>query len=109
MCRDVLLGVALGLPFHKSLFHKGRSRMTTVGYARVSTRDQSLDIQIDQLKAAGCVKIFSEKLSGAKSDRLAWRRMLKSLQPGDVVVVARLDRFARSTRDLPNTLHEMTE
>ena len=50
--------------------------MATIGYARVSTRDQSLDIQVEQLKAAGCTKIFHEKQSGAKSDRPALRRMI---------------------------------
>ena len=83
--------------------------MATIGYARVSTRDQSLDIQVEQLKAAGCAKIFHEKQSGAKSDRPALRRMIKSIEPSDVVVVSRLDRLARSTRDLLNLIHELSE
>jgi DNA invertase Pin-like site-specific DNA recombinase len=84
--------------------------MTTIGYARVSTRDQSLEIQIEQLKAAGCEKIFHEKQSGAKSDnRPQLARLLKAVGPGDVVVITRLDRLARSSRDLLNIIHDLNE
>ncbi len=71
-----------------------------IGYARASTIGQTLDVQLDQLRAAGCRTIFQEKVSGAKSDRKELARMLKGLQPGDVVVVTKLDRLARSIFDL---------
>ncbi len=79
------------------------------GYARVSTLDQSLDGQKDALSAAGAAKVYSEKMSGARSDRPQLARMLDALQAGDVVVVAKLDRLARSTRDLLNTLAAITK
>ena len=78
--------------------------MTTYGYARVSTDGQSLASQDAQLHAAGCAKVFAEKVSGAKSDRVELAKVLKRLDKGDVLVVTRLDRLARSTRDLLNIL-----
>jgi DNA invertase Pin-like site-specific DNA recombinase len=74
------------------------------GYARVSTDGQSIDAQRRQLRAAGCAKVFSEIASGAKTDRAQLRRLLDQLAAGDLVMVTRLDRLARSTRDLLNTL-----
>jgi DNA invertase Pin-like site-specific DNA recombinase len=78
--------------------------MTIYGYARVSTDGQSLASQDAQLHAAGCAKVYSEKVSGAKTDRAALAKVLKRLEPGDVLMVTRLDRLARSTRDLLNIL-----
>jgi len=75
-----------------------------LGYARVSTDGQSLDSQEDQLKAAGCSKVFSEKVSGAKRQRAQLDRLLSTLEAGDIVLISRLDRLARSTRDLLNIL-----
>jgi DNA invertase Pin-like site-specific DNA recombinase len=74
------------------------------GYARVSTDGQSVDAQVKQLRAAGCEKVFRETASGAKTDRRELARVLKSLGEGDTLLVTRLDRLARSTRDLLNTL-----
>ena len=74
------------------------------GYARVSTDGQSVDAQVRQLTKAGCKKVFREVASGAKTDRAQLRRLLDQLDAGDVVTVTRLDRLARSTRDLLNTL-----
>jgi DNA invertase Pin-like site-specific DNA recombinase len=74
------------------------------GYARVSTDGQSVDAQVRQLTKAGCKKVFREVASGAKTDRAQLRRLLAQLDSGDVVTVTRLDRLARSTRDLLNTL-----
>lgn len=74
------------------------------GYARVSTDGQSLDAQVDQLKAAGVDLILKETASGAKTDRKELARVLASLVSGDVLMVTRLDRLARSTRDLLNVL-----
>ena len=69
------------------------------GYARVSTDGQSVAAQVNQLRAAGCEKVFREVASGAKTDRDQLRRALEQLVAGDVLVVTRLDRLARSTRD----------
>ncbi len=74
------------------------------GYARVSTDGQSVDAQVKQLRAAGAEKIFKETASGAKTDRAQLRRVVGQLAKGDVLMVTRLDRLARSTRDLLNTL-----
>ena len=74
------------------------------GYARVSTDGQSVDAQVRQLTKAGCKKVFREVASGAKTDRAQLRKALDQLDPGDVLMVTRLDRLARSTRDLLNTL-----
>ena len=78
-----------------------------IGYCRVSTDGQSLDDQIAALKAAGATKMFAEKQSGATSDRPQLRKALDALGTGDVLLVTRLDRLARSTRDLLNVLHEV--
>src|SRR5262245_59024778 len=75
-----------------------------VGYARVSTDGQSLEAQQAALKAAGAQRIFSEKISGAISDRKALSKAIQTLGAGDVLLVTRLDRLARSTRDLVNIL-----
>jgi DNA invertase Pin-like site-specific DNA recombinase len=83
--------------------------MTVYGYARVSTDGQTLDAQLASLRAAGAEKIFSEKVSGAKTDRQALQRALKALQSGDVLLVTRLDRLARSTRDLLNVLATISD
>src|SRR5258708_14861618 len=74
------------------------------GYARVSTDGQSIEAQVRQLAKAGCKKVFREVASGAKTDRAQLRRLLTGIEAGDVVMVTRLDRLARSTRDLLNTL-----
>jgi DNA invertase Pin-like site-specific DNA recombinase len=79
------------------------------GYARVSTRDQDFAGQVAELKAAGCEKVVSEKASGARGDRAGLAKAIKQLGPGDVLVVTRLDRLARSTRDLLNVLAAVTE
>jgi DNA invertase Pin-like site-specific DNA recombinase len=78
------------------------------GYARVSTDGQSLDAQVRQLTKAGCRRVFRETASGAKTDRAQLRRVIAALEPGDVLTVTRLDRLARSTRDLLNTLAVVT-
>lgn len=74
------------------------------GYARVSTDGQSVEGQVKALRAAGAEKIFKETASGARADRAQLRRVLAQLGSGDVLMVTRLDRLARSTRDLLNTL-----
>jgi DNA invertase Pin-like site-specific DNA recombinase len=74
------------------------------GYARVSTDGQTLEAQHQALQEAGATQIFAEKISGARRDRPALERCLGSLEPADMVVVTKLDRLARSTRDLLNVL-----
>src|ERR1017187_9249816 len=71
-----------------------------IGYARVSTEDQRLTLQIEALKKAGCTRVFREKVSGAYRERPELNRMLDQLREGDVVTVWKLDRLARSTRNL---------
>jgi len=78
--------------------------MPMYGYARVSTRDQDLAAQDAELMAAGCAKVFKEKISGAKTDRPELAKAIGRLEAGDVLVVTRLDRLARSTRDLLNVI-----
>jgi len=101
-------------PFGVVPADKGRVRaipkpdLTVYGYARVSTDGQSVDAQIRQLRKAGAGKVFREVASGAKTDRPQLRWLLAELAAGDVVMVTRLDRLARSTRDLLNTLATIT-
>src|SRR5713101_4212279 len=83
--------------------------MTVYGYARVSTDGQSLSAQLAELKAAKCAKIFQEKISGARSDRKQLARLMAVLAKGDVLVVTRLDRLARSTGDGFNLLARIAE
>ncbi|MBU8855420.1 recombinase family protein [Bacillus sp. FJAT-26377] len=71
-----------------------------IGYARVSTADQSLDLQLDALKGFGCEEIFQEKVSGAKDDRRELANALRTVRRGDTFVVYKLDRLARSTKKL---------
>jgi DNA invertase Pin-like site-specific DNA recombinase len=78
-----------------------------VGYARVSTLDQNSALQTDALKAAGCERIFTEKASGAQRDRPELRAALEYLRPGDTLVVWKLDRLARSMRQLIETVEDL--
>lgn len=75
-----------------------------VGYARVSTDDQKMDLQLDDLKKAGCSKIYSEVASGAKTDRKELAAALNMLREGDMLIVWRLDRLGRSMQHLINTV-----
>jgi DNA invertase Pin-like site-specific DNA recombinase len=83
--------------------------MTAYGYARVSTNGQDLSSQETELLAAGCAKVFKEKVSGAKTDRAELAKVIRRLEPGHVLIVTRLDRLARSTRDLLNVLATIGE
>jgi DNA invertase Pin-like site-specific DNA recombinase len=82
--------------------------MGRIGYARVSSNAQDYTAQVEALKAAGCERIFSEKMSGKSTKgRREFDKLMQALLPGDVVVVVKLDRLARSTRDLHNVLHDL--
>lgn len=78
-----------------------------VGYARVSTTDQSLDVQMDELAAHGCERIFQDQASGTNRDRAGLIEMLQFVRDRDTIVVSRLDRFARSLTDLFQLLDEL--
>jgi DNA invertase Pin-like site-specific DNA recombinase len=81
--------------------------MTVYGYARVSTNGQSLEAQLAELKAAGATKIFQEKITGKNRERAQLERALAALGEGDVLIVTRLDRLARSSRDLLNVVKQI--
>lgn len=80
-----------------------------IGYARVSTSDQTLDPQIDELKAAGCEKFFSDVISGSKSERVGLNQCLEFIRQGDVLVVVKLDRLGRSLKHLIETIELLKE
>lgn len=79
------------------------------GYARVSTKDQSLDLQIDELKKEGCEEILSEKLSGRSENKPKLNELLNKLRKGDVVMVYSLDRLGRTSKELISLLSEFKE
>src|SRR5689334_16256799 len=78
-----------------------------IGYARVSTQDQNLDLQIEALKKAGCEKILEEKIGGSRSDRPALANLLEMLREGDTLVVWKLDRLGRSVRNLVDLVGDL--
>lgn len=80
-----------------------------IGYARVSTGDQNLDLQLDELGDAGCKKIYKEEISGAADSRPELQRCLEELRDGDTLVVWRLDRFGRSLKDLVSKMESLDE
>lgn len=81
----------------------------TVGYARVSTQRQSLDQQHDALTAAGCTRLFTDKMSGARDDRTGLAEMLAYVRPGDTVVVVALDRLGRTLAGIIRTVADLTD
>lgn len=78
-----------------------------IGYARVSTQDQHLDLQTDALKSAGCERIYQEKVTGKSRERVELNSCLSALRTGDVFVVWKLDRLARSLKDLVEIVHSL--
>lgn len=83
--------------------------MSLIGYARVSTTDQNADLQHDALKAAGCIRVFTDKASGTLDRREHLDALLAFIRPGDVLVVWRLDRLGRSVRHLTETVNMLAE
>ncbi|WP_390404866.1 recombinase family protein [Lacticaseibacillus jixiensis] len=81
--------------------------MTVFGYARVSTRGQDLGDQIEQLKREGATEIFSEKFTGTKMDRPGFDKLLKAIQPGDTLLVTKLDRIARNVKGALGVLDDL--
>src|SRR6202051_3678739 len=82
--------------------------MATVGYARVSTQDQDYSGQLKALKAAGATTIFREKISGARADRPQLAKLMATIKPDDVVLVTKLDRLGRSTRELLDLIERIS-
>lgn len=80
-----------------------------IGYARVSTDDQDLSLQLDALNEAGCQIIYQEKTSGKSLQRTEWDQCLKALRSGDTLVVWRMDRLSRSLTDLVKTITDLEE
>ena len=78
-----------------------------IGYARVSTKNQELDLQLDALKENGCQQIYQEKVSGAKRERPELQKLLDQLRADDIVVIWKLDRLARSLKDLVTLVNEI--
>ena len=80
-----------------------------IGYARVSTQDQDLSLQLDALQDAGCTEIYQEKITGAKRERPELQKMMDHLREGDVIVIWKLDRLARSLKDLVELVNQIQE
>ncbi|MCI0563928.1 MAG: recombinase family protein [Nitrososphaera sp.] len=78
-----------------------------IGYARVSTQKQDLSLQLDALQSAGCATIYQEKVTGSKRERPELQKMMNQIRAGDVVVIWKLDRLARSLTDLVSQVNEM--
>jgi DNA invertase Pin-like site-specific DNA recombinase len=81
--------------------------MTVIGYARVSTQDQDLSAQLEALRRAGAKTVYREKVSGVRADRPQLTKLMASLHKGDVVLVTKLDRLGRSTRELLDLIHRI--
>jgi len=80
-----------------------------IGYARISTKDQNFDLQIDALTEAGCGKIYKEIVSGSRSDRVVLDDLLQNIRPKDVLVVWKLDRLGRSLKHLVELVSDLNE
>lgn len=85
------------------------ARLWKVGYARVSTKDQTLDLQLDALKKAGCSKIYTERASGAQADRPVLAKLMDAVRAGDVLVIWKLDRLGRSLKHLIEIVNELLQ
>jgi len=90
------------------MLHRKEAIALKIGYARVSTQDQNLDRQLDNLRSAGCERIFNEKMTGTKSDRPELKTMLLTLRSGDILVIDSFSRLSRSTKDLLDLVEKLT-
>jgi DNA invertase Pin-like site-specific DNA recombinase len=93
----------------ETYLQKWQLKMAIIGYARVSTQDQRLTGQLEARKAAGAANIYREKVSGVRADRPQLAKLMAALQPGDVVVVTKLDRLGRSTRELLDLIEAISK
>jgi DNA invertase Pin-like site-specific DNA recombinase len=91
----------------ENLMPKGALQPMRIGYARVSTRDQNLEMQLDALNKAGCKRIFTDKLSGAQVERPGLKEALSHLREADILVVWKLDRLGRSVKGLVDLVNEL--
>ena len=89
--------------------HKGERPMAYIGYARVSTGDQSMDLQLDALRKAGCLDIYTEEVSGARVQRPELAAPLRACRTGDMLVVWKLDRLGRNTKHLIEIVEELDQ
>src|ERR1700756_3699253 len=99
----------MGLWFAYLICENRSTKMAVVGYARVSTADQQLTGQLDALKTAGATTIYREKISGVRADRPQLAKLMASLKAGDVVLVTKLDRLGRSTRELLDLIEAISK
>jgi DNA invertase Pin-like site-specific DNA recombinase len=83
--------------------------MAVIGYARVSTQDQDFAHQVEALRAAGAGRVYSEKVSGARADRPQLVKLMAAIEAGDTVMVTKIDRLGRSTRELLDLIHRISE
>jgi Resolvase, N terminal domain len=91
----------------ENMMAQGEPQAMRIGYARVSTRDQNPEMQLDALKKAGCVRIYTDKLSGAQVERPGLRKALSHLREADTLVVWKLDRLGRSVKALVDLVNEL--
>lgn len=103
------LPLRVGLRYHYVHFLSTETQFMLIGYARVSTSDQYLNMQEDALKSAGCEDIYTDVVSGAKTARPGLHSALSHLRKGDMLVVWRLDRLGRSLAHLIQTIKELSE
>ena len=98
--------VYVGFDGYSELPRAGRVK---VDYARVSTKDQTLDLQLDALKKAGCTKIYTETVSGARAERPVLTKLMDAVRAGDVLVIWKLDRLGRSLRNLIDMVNDLLQ
>jgi DNA invertase Pin-like site-specific DNA recombinase len=95
------------MSFEKTFHGEGSTIIMLIGYARVSTQDQNLDLQTDALIKAGCKKVFDDKMSGGRAQRPGLTRALETLREGDTLVVWKLDRLGRSVKNLVDLVSDL--
>jgi DNA invertase Pin-like site-specific DNA recombinase len=93
----------------QKLLAKLGPEMAVIGYARVSTQDQDFAHQVEALEAAGAGRVYSEKVSAARADRPQLARLMTAIKAGDTVMVTKIDRLGRSTRELLDLIHRISE